>query len=1184
MFVKSLRLHGFKSFADRIDLDFTQGITCVVGPNGSGKSNIVDALSWVMGSQAARQLRGDSMEDVIFSGTPARDKLGRAEVTLTIDNARGAIPIDVAEIAISRTLFRSGDSRYMVNGEECRLLDIVELLADAGVGRQMHNLVGQGHIEKVIMAQPEDRRVTIEEAAGVLKHRKRRERALRRLESAEADLVRLEDVRSELMRRLRPLARQVKGAERYEILRAELTQLGLWRAGEEIRTGTRELELAREYEQEVRARLATLRAQRGADSESVASLEETARETQTDVEVARGHLERMERIVGRVFGLGQVATERKRGLDERRGAIEDRRDGGLDIDAERADAADRAKKLGAEADAIEERAVRYEDDMRAHAVLRTELDAAWRAAGLDGDARRSALEAQQAAAHAGLARADADHARLADRQATLSARLVEIDELLAETNTEIERLDAASTPLAERQESAEVARQGAVERAEKYEESHRRWAAEAASLRARSEALEAAVAEGSGTKRARWVLDERFGKLPRVRDLVHVESGAELAVAAGLGALLHAVLMPDGTAATAAGVVKEVNDAALPLAVRPAEADDGGSGNTEAAGKIGALALEEVVAAVPGPHHDTVTALIRVHGANIYVARDTDQAIRLSGATRSATFVTPDGDRCIDGLLTVRSGSKKHNADPALGAAKAIREADDAGAHADKAQSKSEAAREQLRQINQESESLGRELADLDSALTSRAETLAVLERERDDIGREREATAAQIESAAQAQEAERARRDDIAARLDDEAPAPADQLREELEAKKSAIDARGDELRAESLRIEAERARVSERRHSIEIRLAELDRLESERERRREDIESESVRVQEETVRISEISELVTAVHIEAVRRRDHARHVLMGAESTRSSVMAELDQTRERLRGHDTEIQEVSEARHAAELAESECRMRLDAARQVPGRDLGAKVKAALDAVLPEDVEPDSVDGRLETLDGQLSRIGPVNPLAIEEHAELEARRDELDSELDDVKNAKREIVKVVREVDDKIAGILADAYADVGRQFSDMFALLFPGGEGRIVLTDPTDVLKTGIEIEARPSGKSPKRLSLLSGGERSLSSLAFLFAVFRARPSPFYVLDEVEAALDDVNLHRFCNLLRDFRGDSQLLIVSHQKRTMETADVLYGVSLGDDGTSRVIGQSMSGLDLSDEAIERQTSSSG
>ncbi|MCC7076576.1 MAG: chromosome segregation protein SMC [Acidimicrobiia bacterium] len=1175
MFVKALRLHGFKSFADRTPLEFGPGITCVVGPNGSGKSNVVDALTWVMGVQGPRQLRGGRMEDVIFSGSPHRPALGRAEVELVLDNDDGRIPLDVAEVSIGRLLFRSGESRYTICGKTCRLVDIVELLSDAGVGRQMHNVVGQGRIDQILMSSPEERRVTIEEAAGVLKHRKRRERALSRLESVEADLVRLEDVHRELQKRIRPLRRQVEGAARHDEVSTLLRTLMLWRAGESIRLRRRDARLTHNECETLGTRLAEMRAHADAAASEVSALESQVQDASATVETARTLRERLDRVVTRVNALSQVAAERRRGARRRVEELEGR-DTETDLDALEAEVRERLDALGRSSRDLAHRAQEHEASLREHAAAVADLDASWRAAGLDGDDRRAALAAQLSSAEAAIERAEAEAGALADRIDALEDRLARLAEASERARIETEDLESEAAPLSARGDRLARLRARGEEEHDRLAEHVQRLESEAAAQGARAESIDATAAGDEASRHVAATLRSRYGDLARVGDLVVVQKGAEQAVVAGLGDLLTANVVSTEVVTSAIDTVKATPNGSAVLADPVMQTEEASTASTradrdrETAERLGVLCLGEVVRPAPGQHEADVASLLGRRAQGIFVARNAGHAHHLSRVEPDLVFVTPDGDRFAGGVLAVASPTRTGTT--VISSAEARQRADLATRQAAAVRARQVERAAEVKRLRTEEEALTRRLAEADAQIAAHAASRTRLEMEQADLDRELVRAKARSEAVSSSLSEHTARRDELSRHLEGQAT-PSDDERSHLEAQRVALDEQGRLLRRESLELEAERARVDERRRGDDERLVELERHRREMDEREQAAAEQKRTCAATLAHLDRVDDLLVPVTAEAVRRLDHAAAMLDRCQETRTELVRRLEALRAEAAKVGARIHEVDAGLRDAEVRAAESRARLEAAEEVPGRELGVTSEVALAADLPEDIAHADVDERIASAERELKRLGPVNPLALDEFRELSERNDVLESELEDVRTAKRDVLQIVREVDRRIAEVLREAYADVGRHFSDLFALLFPGGEGRLIETDPEDVLQTGIEIEARPSGKSPKRLSLLSGGERSLSALAFLFAVFRARPSPFYVLDEVEAALDDINLHRFCNLLRDFRTDSQLVVVTHQKRTMETADVLLGVSLRDDGTSRLLSQRIADLDITD-----------
>jgi chromosome segregation protein len=1160
VFLKSLTLKGFKSFADKTTLEFEPGVCVVVGPNGSGKSNVVDSVAWVLGAQGARALRGAKMDDVIFAGTADRPALGRAEVSLTIDNTAGLLPIDFSEVTITRTLFRTGDSDYMINGAPCRLLDIQDLLSDTGIGRQQHVIVGQGQLDSVLNARPEERRAIIEEAAGILKFRKRREKAQRRLEATEGNLLRLGDLLREVRRQLRPLERQADAARRHDGLVAELRAITLHLAGREIET--------------LRARETRRRAQRAelADQEQDARvrlrrLDDDVLDTERAIAIpgdddVADMLTRAEALRERARGLANLLTERQRGFDRELAAVAD--EGVVEtLVAEAASLREALVAVDADFAALAptrdevERAERRVAEL-AHAVSHTDveptnLDAQHELAHVEQ--RGAALGVELGSAREQLAAVARELYALAPQLADAQAAEDEAARVRAELDARAQ-LAAELVPEAQEQRIAEDQLHESEARLRAAEAEATRWRARADTLRL---ALDAAHAAAGGA--AIMGIDGVIGPLV---DHVEIEAGAEAAVAAALGDALSAIVVQgDRAARDALEHLKRGDERALLLVV-----------STNGAGAQGVLAppgTRPLAAYVRGARPGLDRVLAHLLEPFVLVDGDWTAALDVALADPGVVAVTRDGDR-FGGQQPWRAGP----AGSSVVTPATLAEAETAAATAE---------------------------ADRDAALTA--------------MERARHALAAARRAELLATERERLRRVEL-----DRLTAESADLRRTVEVRSASLEERQatlrrlvDELEAESVehpqRLDDLRNRAADATRAAEAvrgRRAELERLRSQTNRLRQDYEVRGAAVEE---RRTVLAQRLAAVESRLAARPDEeakalARHAELEQRRERAAAIAQrladragvIEQLAERLRRR---RQEQSDAARAAgrrldrlrgdrveaerqltelrervgrlEVEEAEIRLRLEQAVERVRHEFDCEPDAAVAAPAPDVPDGTTPSARARELERELRLMGPVNPLALTEYEALLERHEFLQQQLDDVKNTRRELTRVIKAVDEEIVTVFESAFADVSRHFSELFGMLFPGGSGRLVLTEPHDLLNTGIEMEARPSGKMVRRLSLLSGGERSLAALAYLFAVFRARPSPFYLMDEVEAALDDVNLHRFLDLVHEFRDEAQLLVVSHQKRTMEAADVLYGVSMPPGGSSRVVSQRIRDLELED-----------
>ncbi|MFD4366519.1 chromosome segregation protein SMC [Rhodococcus sp. NPDC058521] len=1194
MHLKSLTLKGFKSFASATTLRFEPGITCVVGPNGSGKSNVVDALTWVMGEQGAKALRGGKMEDVIFAGTAGRAPLGRAEVTLTIDNTDGALPIDYSEVSITRRMFRDGAGEYEINGSSCRLMDVQELLSDSGIGREMHVIVGQGRLAAILESRPEDRRAFIEEAAGVLKHRKRKEKAVRKLDSMQANLARLTDLTAELRRQLKPLGRQAEVARRAQTVQADLRDARLRLAADDLVTRRAELEnqaqdekIAREQYDQVTAALDDANLELGRHEQSLARLTPGA-------EAAAQTWFQLSALAERVNSTIRIARERARHLDSEplsnRGEDPDAMEARADrIAAEEAELVEATEMARAALDAAKEQLAINEETAaaaeRAHmAEVRAIADRREGLARLSGrvDTLRTRGES-----------VDAEVARLTASIEEARARGEEAQAEFEAVQAEIGDLDAGELGLDSNHERAVEALKYATERVDELQEQERAASQRVVSLRARIDALSMGLERRDG---GAWLLEHRSGDgvLGTLSDRITVEKGYEVAVAAALGPAADAVIAESLDAAKGAVVALKSGDGGR------ASLLIGTSGGPDTVPAPANSRWASDVVEAPTELRPGLAALLR----GVVVVDDVDQAVAVTTADPGLHAVTKDGDLLGAGWMTGGSDRQPSTLevqaaidDSSKDLAHAERRAEELSAALSGAReeqvARQESAEQSLAALNESDaamsaiyEKLGR-LGQAARAAHAESDRLAQ-QRERAESGRGDTLTElAELEERLRLAEQESGGEDDYAASAntgsDREMAAAA-----LSEARAVEVDARlavrTAEERAESVRGKADSLRRAAR--------AERDaRARAERAMKaRQNAAAVAGAVAESGQRVADhLDEVVTA----AMTHRDElARH--------RTERTEQLEQVKERVRDLSAQMASLTDAVHRDEVARAQAALRIEQLEESILEQHGIGLDDLIaeygpDVALPpsalelEEYEQAKERGeqvtkpapvpydratqerRAKRAEKDLTTLGKVNPLALEEFAALEERYNFLSTQLEDVKSARKDLLGVVADVDARILQVFTEAYADVEREFVEVFAKLFPGGEGRLVLTDPSDMLTTGIEVEARPPGKKVKRLSLLSGGEKSLTAVAMLVAIFRARPSPFYVMDEVEAALDDTNLRRLIGLFEQLREKSQLIVITHQKPTMEVADALYGVSMRGDGITTVISQRLRGQDM-------------
>ncbi|SFG13550.1 AAA family ATPase [Streptomyces mirabilis] len=1249
MHLKALTLRGFKSFASATTLRFEPGITCVVGPNGSGKSNVVDALSWVMGEQGAKSLRGGKMEDVIFAGTTGRPPLGRAEVSLTIDNSDGALPIEYAEVTITRIMFRNGGSEYQINGDTCRLLDIQELLSDSGIGREMHVIVGQGQLDSVLHADPMGRRAFIEEAAGVLKHRKRKEKALRKLDAMQANLARVQDLTDELRRQLKPLGRQAAVARRAAVIQADLRDARLRLLADDLVRLRQALQSEIADEAALKQRKETAEAELKKALQREGLLEDEVRQLTPRLQRAQQTWYELSQFAERVRGTISLADARVKSAtsapaEERRGRDPE------DMEREAA----RIREQEAELEAALEAAEHALEDTVAHrAELERELAVEERrlkdVARAIADRREglARLNGQVNAARSRAASAQAEIDRLAVARDEAQERAFAAQEEYEQLKAEVDGLDAGDAELTERHEAAKRALSEAEAALSAAREAATAAERRRAATQARHEALALGLRRKDGTGALLGARDRLTGLLGPAAELLSVTPGHEVALAAAFGAAADAIAVT--TPASAAEAIRllrkqDAGRAALLLAGAPEDA-----GAREAKGIDGTgqhrAAGDSASGAVPiGGHPDgrdapggacpSAASLDDVtpraaSGALPPNAAPGDVAPRTAPTgppyaadlVRGPAELMPAVRRLLRGIVVVGTLEDAEDlvyARPELTAVTA--EGDLLGAHFAhggsagapsllEVQASVDEAAAELEELAVRCEELG---AAQHRAAEERGERAALVE----ELGERRRAAEREKSSVAQqlgrlagqargaAGEAERSTA--AAARAQealDRAVEEAEELAERLAvAEEMPVEEEPDTAVRDRLAADGANARQTEMEARLQVRTHEervkglagradgLDRAaRAEREAR--------ARAEQRRARLRYEAAVAEAVASGARQLLAHVEVSLRRAEEERTAAdtakaRREQDLVAARNEGRDlkAELDKLTDSVHRGEVLGAEKRLRIEQLETKALEELGVEpaglvadygpgqlVPPSLPAEgeeLPEDPEHPrnqprpfhraEQERRLKSAERAYAQLGKVNPLALEEFAALEERHKFLSEQLEDLKKTRADLLQVVKEVDERVEQVFTEAYRDTAREFEGVFSRLFPGGDGRLILTDPDNMLTTGVDVEARPPGKKVKRLSLLSGGERSLTAVALLVSIFKARPSPFYVMDEVEAALDDTNLQRLIRIMQELQEASQLIVITHQKRTMEVADALYGVSMQGDGVSKVISQ--------------------
>lgn len=961
MYLKSLTMKGFKSFAGKSELTFEPGTTVIVGPNGSGKSNIVDAFLWVTGEQSARSLRSSKMADVIFAGSAGKSPMGLSEVTLNFDNAARVFPIDYNEVSFTRRLYRSGESEYSLNGSQCRLADLSELLVHANMGREMYSIVGQGRLDTILNSRPDERRVLIEEAAGLAKYKRRKEKALRKLAATERNLVRVNDILAEIRRQLKPLETQAKTARDHKKFVDEL------RASEV------------EY---IVSELKELNEQKTALGKETARVSQELSSVKEQAEEGIKALKLLEEGLAGISEAAEVLKDRRYKLT----ADRERLTGRINLLKEK----EANAKLVGEA---------FVDELSG---LAGELEAVNKETKI---LKQETGRLETAIANAGMSKKTFDTAALKDKADSLSGRL----DIIAA------RIETEESFLPVKHQSA---------------------------------------------KKATWPA----GIKGYLSDLVAVKPGYEAAVEALLGARITAVVGKDVGAARKliggggewpAVIVGTLHETPAAAAGKP---------------PAGLKRLTEIVAN-KGLDERVYQSLF----ATSYLVDSLPKALKFAEekAFVGVSFVTSMGETLAGGTASPKQAA----------VADAL-------------------ARE-------------RRLADL----KKQAEELAV---EKDKA----------IHTLRQAEEKDAITADRIRP------------LQEELA---------GKQVR---LQVQVERERLLNERLAVagakDVKPASSSRFDA------ADLKKEAARLgaardlAERLQVLIDKYETATSAKLEKEREKERAKREEIASAQIR---LAELEKT--------TAV--IERDAHREEISEAQLEPKIFALTEQLRQEFGVSEKEATQAH-PRTRPRDELAGRMREIRVKIEYMGPVNPIAAEEFEETQKRQEHLEAQTKDLKRSERSLRKVIGLMDRQMGEKFMGIFEQVNESFQDVFLYMFPDGKAQLLLTDTDDPLTTGIEIEAQPSGRRLKKVSLLSGGESAMTALALLFALFQINPAPFYILDEADVALDDVNLQRFVALIKRYKEKAQFLVVTHQRRTMDVADILYGVTMQKDGMSRVLSQKL------------------
>lgn len=1208
MYVKSLTLRGFKSFASTTKMQFTPGIVCIVGPNGSGKSNVVDALAWVMGEQGAKTLRGGAMSDVIFAGTSARSSLGRAEVQLTIDNSSGQLPIDYSEVTIARTLFRNGSSEYAINGSTCRLLDIQELLSDTGMGKNMHVIVGQGQLDQVLSADPASRRGLVEEAAGVLKHQRRKDRTLKKLEQLDEKLLRLADLTEEIKRQLGPLARQAKSARKASILQAQVRDSGARILADDLAEMQATLERCTQSEAEVSSQRQKINDQILELRQHHDQLQASLADDQASAKLASCHQE-LTVLEQRFSALEQLAAQRVknlvRPLAKPEGPAESQRLGQLDrcqsqLQVLRAELGENQNRLREGQEKLRRQSEKVAQLSAQLQVLRQAYTQRQRQE-QQLKSRREQARVRKESLESAFSQAEQALQQGKERERQALMQLESAREALVDPDTS--KLVQDHQTLVHKEAQARLTLEQGRDQLRQLQ-AHRQAQ------------LEVAASAKRSVQSMKKAAQARLAKLPnylgQLSELCQVSSQWARAIAAIFSNLSEAAVFQDNSEIfSRLDEIKSLSGRATWLTLdRPASQR-----------RLFELPDEAYWASEVVQGDAKLVGLLEWLLADWVLVKDLSVGQKLLSQYPQLKFACQQGD-----LLTAYSGMiGQSQEDSAITVQSRLNEAE---ATLGQLEGKIKTQTQQVRQLETQ-------VAEASQAAKTALEELRQADAQQAKVAKE----IAGKEAAFQAAQAETQRSETALGQLEanlEEASKNLSVAEEEWQKFSAAAEEQTDfstlEAELESARREENAAREGETKARLEEAATKQTLEQAQQRYRGAQSALEKYRQQlhtwhQQTSRreravtqlrqyiqvIQESQQLVSQV----LRYSSRWRQLAQDAWQSSSGQLQDL---RQKLDRSQTILAELTDQIHRDQVASAEYRVRFQQlvtqaqetyglepaeliAQYGPQQLVPVLDRFAESAISPQDpslwapvpapspspeqksaleqVPPEGEAGEAETqltyrpydraeqqqiyqqASEKLKRLGKINPLALEEHAALEQRYKFLIGQLSDLKQSKADLMQVIKSVTTQIDTAFASAYRDIAQAFEEVFQILFPGGQGKLTLTDPTNMLTTGIEVEARPAGKKVKRLSLLSGGERSLAALAFLVAIFKARPSPFYILDEVEAALDDLNLSRLLTLFKELRQVSQLIVITHQKRTMEIADLLYGVTMRE-GVSRVISQ--------------------
>lgn len=1148
-------------------MSFEPGLTVVVGPNGSGKSNISDAILWVLGEQSAKQLRGQAMEDVIFSGSSARQPVGVAEVTLVLDNTDHVLPVDFSEVALTRRMYRSGESEYLINGSPCRLMDIQDILHDSGLGKDTHSIISQGKLDSILQSRPEERRSLIEEAAGISKHKRRKERALRKIKSMDEHLVRARDINREISRQLKPLERQVDRARKYKELSGRANELTTILAVDELRRLQQQWGAIEASAREAAAALELAHYRSEEKERELEKLQVMLEEKGLFVGDLGEQRRRMQDTVGRINSDMRLLEEKGRNmvarLSEMRGTLSGSEHQRRRVAEELEQINRELNEVSAQFELASSQLKEAEPKANVLAAQRRMLDS--QIADLTREMRSSQHEADDASLQLVKVKETLSNAELEDEM--FASRLEQIEDSLEAAQVQLDSrrdraqeledaLDAAHVRAEDAKSAIDVASR-ALDVARNNDKESREHLGQ---VRAELAGLQKLDAMSSASDLEEHLATVCAGDiLGRVGDVLEAPCELEHLVEELLSADVSALVVPDASALSHVGNLalqacdKGGSALVIPQTIEATSASVGAAG----------YRLVEKLSVKEG-FVSTVNALL----GHIYVVDSLDEALA-APIVDGVVYVTPEGARVSQGGM-VRIGRGSCAATGVLERKRRIRELEDVLPELEvvfeQAERAVETATAGLAAAREASANVAGEIARTQGEHRSLLAEIGRLEQnvtkalsEQAQVTRRRQQAGACVREAQPKVDELTVTRDDAQAHVR-ELAVEIEELTDESEA------VRRDEASAAARlsEVKVAYAQAKERMHSLERRAPELKRRLEGLDRRIKATTESSASLEILRLRVDPLYEryeaLVERATLWAARLRDQASLEEADSDSLKKTIEA----AKAEVNAAHKALEEARQDQASVNVERGKLEVQVENAIKAITRDGSVVLEEALQLPAPQD--RDKTKAELERIVRQINNLGPVNQVAMEEYEALKQRADYISSQLEDLESARKSLTKITSAIDRKMKRQFLVTFEAVDKNFQEVFAMLFPGGNAHLEMTDPDHPADTGIEVVAQPRGKRVTKMTLMSGGERSLTALALLFAVYRTRTVPFYVLDEVEAALDDSNLSKLIGAINVLRETTQLIVVSHQRRTMEEADVLYGVSMQADGVSRVISQKL------------------